>query len=134
MFSISTRLHVNNYRSFFFYFNIFVFRNMTSFGNKRCCLATTACKNWFALYVIHLVARCGVFSVFLVLMYSTKCVLVCYVYIFTFSLSYSCNKRLIDLWRPFSTSTSFLRLGDSLFISKLHSLLNLQSNNQIKKW
>jgi len=41
---ISTRLPVNNHRSYFFYSNIFVFRNMTSFGNKRRCLTTTASK------------------------------------------------------------------------------------------
>ena len=32
VYSISTTLPINNYRSFFFYLNIFVFRNMTSFG------------------------------------------------------------------------------------------------------
>jgi len=44
---------------------------MTSFGNVRPCLATTACKPCFALYVIHLVVW-GVFSMFLVLMYSVE--------------------------------------------------------------
>ena len=29
------------------------FRNMTSFGNIRRCLATTACKQCVVLYVIH---------------------------------------------------------------------------------
>jgi len=33
---------------------------MMSFGNMRRCLATTASKPCFALYVIHLVV-CGVF-------------------------------------------------------------------------
>jgi len=57
MYSISTKLHVNNHRSIFFYLNIFVFRNMTSFGNIRRCLATTTCEPCFALYVIHLVVQ-----------------------------------------------------------------------------
>jgi len=39
---------------------------MTSFGNKRPCLATTTSKPCFALYIIHLVVR-GVFSMFLVM-------------------------------------------------------------------
>ena len=71
MFFISTRLPVNNHRSFFFYLNICVFRNVMSFGNKRRYLATTASKPCFALYVIYLVAR-GVFSMSLVLMYSAE--------------------------------------------------------------
>jgi len=41
---------------------------MTSFGDIRRYLATTASKPCFTLYVIHLVVRC-VFSMFLVLMY-----------------------------------------------------------------
>jgi len=32
VYSNSTRLHVNNHQSFFIYWNIFVFRNMTSFA------------------------------------------------------------------------------------------------------
>ena len=67
--------------SFFFILDIFFFQNMTSFGNKRRCLATTASKPCFALYIIHLVVR-GVLSMFLVFMYSAEWTLVCYVYIF----------------------------------------------------
>jgi len=44
---------------------------MTSFGNKRRCLATTVSKPCFAKYVIHLVVR-GLFSMFLILMYSAE--------------------------------------------------------------
>jgi len=53
VYSISTRLPVNIHWSFFLCLNNFVFRNMRSFGNIRRCLATTACKPCFALYVIH---------------------------------------------------------------------------------
>jgi len=52
---------------------------MTSFGNIRRYLATTARKPWFTLYVIHLFVR-GVFSMVWVLMYSTAWALVSYVY------------------------------------------------------
>jgi len=34
VYSISARLPINNHWSFFFYLNIFVFRNMVSFGNN----------------------------------------------------------------------------------------------------
>jgi len=44
---------------------------MTSFGNIRHYLATTASKPCFALYIIHLVVWC-LFSMFLVLMYSAE--------------------------------------------------------------
>ena len=44
---ISTRLCVNNHGSFFFYLNIFDFRNMTTFGNIRRFLATTVSKPCF---------------------------------------------------------------------------------------
>ena len=81
VFSNVSRLHVNNHRSFICYSNIFVFRNVTSFGNTRHCLTTTVIKPCFALYVIHLVVR-GVFFMFLVLMYSEEWALVCYVYTF----------------------------------------------------
>ena len=56
----------------------FFFWNMTSFGNKRRCLATTARKHCFAKYVLHLVVP-GVFPMFLALMYSAIWALVCYV-------------------------------------------------------
>jgi len=71
VYSISTRLYVNKHRSFFFYFNFF-------FETWRHCLATTACKPCFALYVIDLVAR-DLFSMLLVLMYSAEWSLVRYV-------------------------------------------------------
>ena len=54
VYSISTRLPVNNHWSFFFSFNNFVFRNMASWGTTQRCLATYACKPCFALYVIHM--------------------------------------------------------------------------------
>ena len=58
VYSISTRLQLNNHRSLFNYLNIFCFfRNMTSFGNIRRYLATTVSKPCFALYVINLVVR-----------------------------------------------------------------------------
>jgi len=57
MYSISTRLRVNNNRSFFFYLNIFVFRYMTSVGNIRRYLATIASKSCFSVCVINLVVR-----------------------------------------------------------------------------
>ena len=63
MYSISTRLRVNNHRSFFFYLNNFVLRIMTSFGNIRRYFASSAGNPWFALYVIHLVVR-GLFPMF----------------------------------------------------------------------
>ena len=44
VYSISTRLPVNNHQSFFFYLNIFVFRSMKSFCNIPRCLATAAWK------------------------------------------------------------------------------------------
>ena len=78
LYSMSTRLHVNNHLCFYFYFNILT---MMSFGNIQCYLATTDNKPCFALYVIHLFVQ-GVFSMFLVLMYSAEWALVCYVYIF----------------------------------------------------
>ena len=80
IYSNSKRLHINNHQSIFFYLNIFVFRNITSFGNIRRCLATTTCKHCFALYVIHLVLR-RVFSMFLLLMYSAELNSSLYVYI-----------------------------------------------------
>ena len=60
VYSISMRLYVNNHRSFFFYL-FFIFRNVTSFGNKRCFLATTASKPCVALNNIQMVVR-GLFS------------------------------------------------------------------------
>ena len=60
VYSISMRLCVNNHRSFFFYL-FFIFRNVTSFGNKRCFLATTASKPCVALNTIQMVVR-GLFS------------------------------------------------------------------------
>jgi len=42
MYSISTRLLVNNQYALFFYLIILDFLNMASLGNKRRCLATTA--------------------------------------------------------------------------------------------
>jgi len=41
---------VKNHRSFFFYSNIFDFRNMTLFDNIQRYLATTASKPCFTLY------------------------------------------------------------------------------------
>ena len=76
VYSISTRLPVNNHQSFFFYLNIFVFRNMTSFGNIRRYLATSACL--FRVIHVHLVVRC------LFPMYSADWALVCYVYIYIY--------------------------------------------------
>jgi len=57
---------VKNHRSFFFYSNIFDFRNMTLFDNIQRYLATTASKPCFTLYVIQLVVQ-GLFSMFLFL-------------------------------------------------------------------
>ena len=82
----------HNHRSFL-YLNIFLVRNMTSFGDKQHCLATTACKTCFGLYVNHLVVR-GLFSFFLVLMYSAVWPLVCYVYI---SYNFS-TIRVTNVW------------------------------------
>jgi len=87
---MSMSFHVNNHPSFFFCLNIFDFQNMTSFGNKRRFLATTASKPCFALYAI-VVVGC-LFSMFLVLMYSAELALVCYVYIYILHLL--CDIRL----------------------------------------
>jgi len=71
MYSISTRLRVNNHRSLFFYLNIFVISKYDVIGKTRGYLANTASKPCFSLYIIHLVVR-GLFSMFLVLMYSAE--------------------------------------------------------------
>jgi len=70
---------------------------MTSFGHIRRYMATIASQPRFTLYVIHLIVR-ALFSMFLVLVYSVERALLC-IYIFSFSLPYSYNERLIDLRR-----------------------------------
>mgnify|MGYP000352614041 CR=1 FL=1 len=93
MYCISTKLHKNSHRPFFFYLNIFVFRNMMSFRNMGCCLVTTACKPCIAFYFIFFFF----WGVFLggggVLMYSAVRPLVCFVYICLHFLcnSYACH-------------------------------------------
>ena len=86
MYSISTSFCVNNQGSF-------VFWKMTSFGNIRCYFAITASKPCFMLYVIHLVVP-GLFSMFLVLMYSAEWALCCYVYIYYIVYLKSCWNRI----------------------------------------
>ena len=88
---------------------------MTSFGNIRRYLPTTASKPCFTLYVIHLVDSFGcsgpIFYV-LVRVYSAEWALVCYVYIYIIlSMPNSLNKRLIDLRRRFLTSMTTLAVS-----------------------
>jgi len=75
---------------------------MTSFRNFRRFLSTSASKPCFALYVI-------LFSCFICFWYwcTQQNEFWSAMYIsYTFSLPYSFNERLIDLWRPFSTSAA----------------------------
>ena len=103
VYSISTRLPVNNHRSFLFYLNIFIFWNMTSFGNIRRYLATSAGKPCFSSYVIHSGPISYVVGIDVLSRMSSS--LLC---IYHISLPCTCNGRLIDLRRPFSTSTTTL--------------------------
>jgi len=102
LFQQDFRLQENNHRSFFFYLNILVFQNMTSFGNKTLFCAkphSFGCSGciFYAIYTY-----------------------------FTFSLPYSLNELLIDFQQPFSMSTTTPS-------NVITFLLNLQSNNPIKK-
>ena len=79
VYSISSRLQVNTHWFFFFYLNVFVFRNMTELATYD--VAWQPLPINLVLRYTSFIWLFGAGFLFLVLMYS-RGVLVCYVYIF----------------------------------------------------
>ena len=131
-YSILTRLRINNYRSFFFNLNIFVFelwRHLATYDATWQALPVNLGFRYTSLIWLF----CAYFLCFFgtdVLSRMTSSLLCIYI---TFSLPHPFSERLIDLRRPFSNVFTFLRVGNPLFYSQNVFCSKFTKNNQIEK-